>query len=250
MKTIPSPQHSRIHLPGITRRSPLCSLQTLGTAALTFLFLQGHAAEPRVFTDKTGRTFKAELLSVKGPSATLKGADGRVYVISISNLCEADHQFLQQQKSLADTAANPAATNQQPVPANSVIIEALIDGPSELRVKKDGIYWINGGNAKPGRHHGQELPTYVDGRAWSPNWKEPRKERGVDRSSTKNVEGISPLEIEFKLLNVTLNRGDLGVEQRDPIRVTMVEDELSILIPDTQGGSMWYRFALVRKPKP
>ncbi|MES2505964.1 MAG: hypothetical protein V4599_04635, partial [Verrucomicrobiota bacterium] len=138
--------------------------------------------------------------------------------------------------------------SQAPAPANSVIIEALIDGPSELRVKKDGIYWINGGNAKPGRHLGQEMPIYVNGKAWQPNWKEPHKDRGVDRTSTKSVEGLDPQKLEFKLLNVTTLRGDSGIEDRDPIKVRLIEEELSIYIPDIQGGSMWYRFALVKQP--
>ncbi len=225
------------------------SILSAAAAAIILLFLHGAAAaELRVFTDKTGRTLKAELISVTGTTATLKGEDGRTLTMSISNFSEADHQFLRLQKALSDTAAKAGDSGQEAAPANSVIIEALIDGPSELRVKKDGIYWINGGNAKPGRHLGQEMPTYVDGKTWRPNWKEPRKDRGVDRTSTKSVEGVDPQKIDFKLLNVTPVRGSPGVEKRDPVKVTRVEEELSIYIPDTQGGSMWYRFALVKKP--
>ena len=87
-----------------------------------------------------------------------------------------------------------------------VIIETLIDGPSELRVKKDGIYWINGGNAKPGRHEGQEEPTYVNGKSWRPNWRESEKDRGVDRSATKSVDGVDPSTTEFKLVMVGFAR--------------------------------------------
>lgn len=128
------------------------------------------------------------------------------------------------------------------------VIESVIDGPSELRVKKDGIYWINGGNAKPGRHEGQEMPTYVNGKSWRPNWKESRKDRGVDRSATKSVEGIDPSKIEFKLVMVGLTRDGVGIEKRDEVRTAKAGDEFSIVIPDSQTGSRWYRFELVQRP--
>lgn len=129
-----------------------------------------------------------------------------------------------------------------------VVIETYIDGPSELRVKKDGIYWINGGNAKPGRHEGQEYPTYVDGKSWRPNWRESEKDRGVDRSATKSVDGVDPVKTEFKLVMVGFARDSVGIENRDEIQVTRKGEELSIVIPDGQSGSRWYRFELIQRP--
>ncbi|SKA86531.1 SLA1 homology domain 1, SHD1 [Prosthecobacter debontii] len=203
---------------------------------------QALGDEPRVFTDQAGRSITAEVVSVQDGHVTLKRADGQSFTIPIDTLSEADVKFLKARSSPEIPRQGPT-----PAPLNSVVIESLIDGPSELRVKKDGIYWVNGPNAKPGRHMGQEEPTYVDGKSWRPNWKEPRQDRGVDRTATKSVDGIDPLKTEFKLLNVTVNRGGYGIEKRDPIKVSIVEDELAIMIPDSQGGSMWYRFALVKK---
>jgi hypothetical protein len=128
------------------------------------------------------------------------------------------------------------------------MIEVLIDGPSELRVKKDGIYWINGGNAKPGRHDGQEEPTYVNGKSWRPNWKNARQDRGVDRTATKSLDGIDPAKVKFNLRMVGITRDGNGIEKRDEISVTMIGEELSILIPDSQSGSRWYRFELIQAP--
>lgn len=128
------------------------------------------------------------------------------------------------------------------------VIETLIDGPSELRVKKDGIYWINGGNAKPGRHDGQEEPTYVNGKSWRPNWRESEKDRGVDRSASKSLDGVDPAKTEFKLVMVGFARDSVGIEKRDQIQITRKGDELSIVIPDSQSGSRWYRFELVQRP--
>lgn len=127
------------------------------------------------------------------------------------------------------------------------VIEALIDGPSELRVKKDGIYWVNGPNANPGRHNGQEFPTFVDGKPWRPNWKESRGDRGNDKSATRSVDGIDPTKIAFKLVMVSFKRDGTGIEKRDAIKAALAGEEYSIEIPDLQSGSRWYRFELIQK---
>ncbi len=234
-------------------RSPSL-LPVLGCLMLAFSNSSAHGVEARVFTDKTGRTIKAELISVTQGVATLKKADGQTFSLNVDTFSDADARFLKEQEN-PPTAAGPTAVPKgavvnldktAPLP-NAVVIEALIDGPSELRVKKDGIYWINGTNAKPGRHEGHEEPTYVDGKSWRPNWKEARQDRGVDRTATKSVDGIDPDKVEFKLLSISSQRDGTGIEKRDPVQVSKIKDELSINIPDSQGGSRWYRFALVKK---
>lgn len=213
--------------------------------ALTLL-TAAEGAEPRVFTSVTGSTVKAELVSMKDGVATLKREDGQTFTLSLESFSEADRAYLKTQEKPSQT--QPISEGElAPAPPNSVVIEALIDGPSELRVKKDGIYWINGGNAKPGRHEGREHPTYVDDKAWRPIWREAREDRGVDRCSTKVMANLDPDKLEFKLLNVSRNRGAPGLIKRDKIEVSKIDGEVSITIPDSQGGSMWYRFALIRK---
>ena len=73
--------------------------------------------------------------------------------------------------SLVELAALAAA----PPAGAPIIVEALIDGPSELRVTTRGLYWINHRNAKPGLHEKHNDPTYVDGREWKPVWGNPRR---------------------------------------------------------------------------
>ncbi|MFZ4763547.1 MAG: SHD1 domain-containing protein [Roseimicrobium sp.] len=198
------------------------------------------AAETRMFTDKTGRTLKAELVAVQGSAVTLKRADGATFTVQADTFCQTDMLYFEQH--------GLKAASKDPAPLGSVIIEALIDGPSELRVKKDGIYWINGENAKPGRHEGQEEPTYVDGKSWRPNWKNQRADRGVDRTATKSVEGLDPTKVRFKLLSVTMTRDGVGIEKRDEITANLLQDEFSIRIPDSQTGSRWYKLALKKLP--
>lgn len=147
--------------------------------------------------------------------------------------------------ALTSFSLSSAADSTQPI---KFMIEVLIDGPSELRIKKDGIYWINGENAKPGRHEGQEVPTYVNGKSWRPNWKNSRQDRGVDRTATKSLDGIDPTKVQFNLRMVGMTRDGSGIEKRDEIRTSMAGDEFSIIIPDSQSGSRWYRFELIQKP--
>ena len=130
---------------------------------------------------------------------------------------------------------------------NAVIIEALIDGPSELRVKNGAIYWINGDNAKPGLHAGAHEATYINGQAWHPVWRN-KQSRGADKSSSHEV-NLDPKRVEFELLAVGGTRGATGIEKRDPIQVNPAGDELSIVIPDSQSGARWYKFALKPKAK-
>jgi len=83
----------------------------------------------------------------------------------------------------AQQLAPPNVTNQ-------VTILAYVDGPSDLHVTRQGMYWFNGINAKPGRHEGHNDPTYVNGTPWFPKWGKPQEDRGVDKSA------IYPIKLE------------------------------------------------------
>jgi hypothetical protein len=146
-----------------------------------------------------------------------------------------------------DTGTTSAAASAPGVPAGGLIIESLIDGPSELRVQKEGIYWINEANAKPGRHNGAKEPTYVNEVAWQPEWDDPA-DRGTDKSKPYPLaQRLDPGRLEFKLISVSSKRGDAGIEQRDPIKAKGVGSDFSVSIPDTLSGARWYKFALVPK---
>jgi hypothetical protein len=61
-----------------------------------------------------------------------------------------------------------------------ITIEAFIDGPSALHIRPTSIFWENDQNAKPGRVNLLNEPTYVNGIAWKPRWKEEKHDRGKD----------------------------------------------------------------------
>ncbi|MEP6671040.1 MAG: hypothetical protein ABJF10_17905 [Chthoniobacter sp.] len=127
-------------------------------------------------------------------------------------------------------------------------IKAWVDGPSELRIKKNGIYWKNGENAKPGRQSRLNEPTYTNGKPWVPHWKKQHEDRGRDKSDTLAMD-IPSLNFDFKLVAVAEKFDGTGVEQRGSISVYMKDFELAIAIPDLEPGTRWYTFTLTpRKP--
>lgn len=195
-------------------------------------------AEMRVFTSTTGQTMKGELLSTKGDEVTIRWENGQTVTLKTSVFCGADNAYFKKHSTTSATADNAA------LPAGGWVIEAYIDGPSELRIRTDGIYWVNGRNAKPGKHEGHNFPTYVGQEAWLPVWPHPES-RGKDTSEPHAMKVSDPGHLEFKLLMVGKERDSTGIEKRDEIKVAVVGQELSILIPDKQSGARWYRFALI-----
>lgn len=125
----------------------------------------------------------------------------------------------------------------------TITIQAYVDGPSELHVKAEGVYWINGDNAKPGRHDGAKFPTYVNGQPWFPLWHKQREDRGVDTSFTHVIASPS-LDFDLKLVSVGYTKGDTGVVKRSPLQEGMEGGEYVVHIPDPQPGAMWYKFIL------
>jgi len=125
-----------------------------------------------------------------------------------------------------------------------VIVQALIDGSTELRITAEGIYWaILGGVAKPGRHQGADEPTYVNGSAWRPRYEENRQDRGTDTSAVYRMP-LFPEMMKFELLAVGPEKDSNGVERRSPISERRSDKDYVLTIPDNDGGSRWYKIRL------
>ena len=118
-------------------------------------------------------------------------------------------------------------------------IEALVDGPSTLRIGRDRIYWINGGNAKPG--YWVNEPTYINGDAWTPKWGQPDKGRGVDRSDNRAV-ALPTLDLQGELVSNQPTRGvDRIDSSRTPVNIKRSGEEIVVTIPDPEPGARWYK---------
>jgi hypothetical protein len=128
------------------------------------------------------------------------------------------------------------------------LVEALIDGDSELCVTPKGIYWRSLGVAKPGRHGGKNEPTFVNGQPWIPLWGQPNQERGNDQSALLALP-IGDVNLGFELVAVGLNRGDKGIIPRSRIQSRSEADKFVIAIPDKDNGSLWYTIRVFRNTK-
>lgn len=129
---------------------------------------------------------------------------------------------------------------------SELIIEAFVDGPSTLHVTPDGVYWTNGNNAKPGRWHRQDEPTYVNGVAWKRVWGKPGEERGPDKSELYPVK-LGTVALNFRLIAISQERGQPGKERRTPPIAKRAGDEFTVIIADPESQPRWYKFSL-RKP--
>lgn len=120
-------------------------------------------------------------------------------------------------------------------------IESYVDGPSSLFVRRDGIYWVNGNNAKPGLG---KRPTYVNGAEWMPKWGVPGQERGFDRSDVFPV-SLGTLEVSVELVSNMKERDVEAVDpSRSPIKVQKRANEIEVVIPDPESGQRWYKLVL------
>ena len=146
-------------------------------------------------------------------------------------------------KPTSNTVGGAAAINDMPI---VLTVEAYVDGPSTLYVRKDGVMWVNGGNAKPGLNR---EPTYVNGKEWMPKWATPTQERGADRSD------LFPLPLQSFDLQASLvsNMKERGAEQVDPsrkqIEIRRRQTDLEIIIPDPEPGQRWYKIVFRSRKK-
>ena len=128
-----------------------------------------------------------------------------------------------------------------------IVIEAYIDGPSTLRFTRNGFYWQNGANAKPGRM-GKSQPTYINGKPWTPKWRKDGSDRGEDTSNNYPW-NIPSVELTCELISVTEQRGKTDIEKRTPIETKRENGEYCLRIPDPEPGARWYKI-IVRAPDP
>jgi len=134
------------------------------------------------------------------------------------------------------------------VQRNEIQIIALVDGITELHVTRTGMYWVNGMYAKPGQHDLQNVPTYVNGKAWFPKWHKPEFHYGMDRCDPLAI-AVPSLDLALELIAVGEKPDASDIEPRSPISLNLAGDELIITIPDPEYGSRWYHFALVPATK-
>lgn len=117
----------------------------------------------------------------------------------------------------------------------SITIKALIDGESELHLAPEGMYWVQGAAAKPGRHGNRNEPTLINGFRWAPAWRSD-SDRGPDRSEVVAIKLAKSYVIESVTADGKPAAALVGLKQ--------IGNEQVISIPDKEGGSRVYAITL------
>jgi hypothetical protein len=107
-----------------------------------------------------------------------------------------------------------AASNVLSGPMRVITIEALIDGRSQLILRKNTAQWYHLDFAAPGRHEFVNAPTLINGKEWFPVWPDAPDAENRDCYCYSNIfKGVkpalhhkSPLEI-----NVLQGRGVVSI---------------------------------------
>jgi hypothetical protein len=130
--------------------------------------------------------------------------------------------------------------------AEGIVVEAMVDGDSELHVTSEGVYWkcAGGYSAKPGLHEGYEEPTYLNGEVWWPRWGIPANRRCHDQTELAKFSVPAVERLKFELIAVGQPRGAEGINRRDPVTSRHEGAELVVSIPDRNSGWQWYRFRI------
>lgn len=124
-----------------------------------------------------------------------------------------------------------------------ITVEAYIDGPSTLHLSLAGLYWTNGGNAKPGRHDAKNHPTYIDGKSWIPKWGKDGDDRGADKSDTYPLQ-LTTTEYELEVVGISDRKGRSTKDRRTEPSPVRQDGEFRIDIPDPEVGAKWYKLRL------
>ena len=122
-----------------------------------------------------------------------------------------------------------------------LVVEAYIDGDSELHLTANGLYWKEGGVSKPGKQDGNNFPTFIDRVPWMPEWGRPESNSGSDESKPLPLK-LGRLHYNIETMAVggehDKNPAKLhGIEHRDPVTILDGDGEQVISIPRHAGGN-------------
>jgi len=79
-----------------------------------------------------------------------------------------------------------------------------------------------------------------------PSGTPPKRNAGNDRSDLLPLP-LGTLNFDFEVLAITQQRGQRGIDKRDPVTLRSQDGQQILSIPDRQLGSRWYRVRLFRK---
>lgn len=118
-------------------------------------------------------------------------------------------------------------------PSNGELqIKAYIDGSDTLKIKGDRAWWVHHADALPGKHSGNNYPTYLGNAEWLPEW---------EGNESKEYVGVKPMLRAEALANVTIKakkaRGKAVITEK-PSKDN--DCTLSVKFDDAYGAADWY----------
>jgi hypothetical protein len=128
----------------------------------------------------------------------------------------------------------------------TVMVEALIDGRSQLILNRNTAQWVHIDFAAPGRLDFQNEPTIINGKEWFPVWPDvPDAENRFCNCYSSIFKGVAPALPETNMtvaLKVIQGRGDVWIAQ-----MPTSDNDHTLIIDfddDPYGGAETYKIEL------
>lgn len=144
--------------------------------------------------------------------------------------------------------APPTTSATEGVPAtdadrstDTLRVEALVDGGSQLVLRGGTAQWRHQTKAAPGRHLGADMPTVVNGVTWMPEWPDPGENRDCGGCTSSLFDGLTPPlpAAEQQVILTALDaRHEVAIAQQPS-----AANDFTLIIDfdDVQpSGSAWY----------
>lgn len=130
---------------------------------------------------------------------------------------------------------------------DKLIIEAQVDGRSDLHITGHGLYWEHRSGEKPGQPDGRGKFVTVNGRRWYPEW-----EFSSFESTDADDSVVVPIKIggavwNYKLESVSDVKTGKAAPKRGSVKQVPKREELVLEINDSASGAGTYRISLTKK---
>ncbi len=123
-----------------------------------------------------------------------------------------------------------------------VLIEARVDGRSDLHLDGDGIYWEHHSGTAPGESDAKGKFVLIDGRKWYPQWEGDPQRTPVESEYFPLRLGSAAWSVA--VLSVHETAGAAHVSGRGTAKIRHENDESVVTFSDTKPGSAVYRVLL------
>ena len=130
---------------------------------------------------------------------------------------------------------------------DEIVVEALIDGRSNLHVAPEGLYWEHQAWDKPGARDERGKYVVVNGSKWYPQWDHTSPETGHPDKSDIYPLKLGPGIWELRLMSIIDGDGGRANPGRGEIKLEPEVESATVEINDGPNGPGLYRFRLRKR---